>query len=126
VCIIFLLDRFKASKPKLFLMAITLCGVLEFASSWILDYFDNASYWDYKHMFLNLNGRICFAGLMAFGLGGMFGVYVAAPRLSIFLDKLGRKKSIIICAVLTTLFVIDIVCCIIFGLNSGEGVGGGY
>jgi len=126
VVILFLLDRFKANKWKLFLSAVALCAVLEFASSWALDYFNNASYWDYKNMFLNLNGRICFAGLMAFGLGGMFGVYVVAPRLSLLLDKLGKKKTQILCSILVALFGCDLVCCAIFGLNSGAGIGESY
>jgi len=126
VVIILLLDRLKANRWQLFVSTIVLCAILEYASSWILDYFMNSSYWDYKNMFLNLNGRICFAGLLAFGLGGQFGVYVAAPRLSAFLDKLGKKKVQWICSVLVALFAVDLMCCLIFGFNSGSGVGGEY
>ena len=42
------------------------------------------------------------------------------------LRKLGQKKTYILCGVLGTLFAIDLICCLIFGPNSGEGVGQKY
>ena len=56
VAIIFLLDRFKADKVKLFAMAMVVCGIIEFIASWALDFFFNSQYWDYKNEFLNVNG----------------------------------------------------------------------
>lgn len=126
VAIIFLLDRFKANKLKLFSLTVLLCGIIEFAASWILDFFYNSHYWNYKNLFMNLNGRICFAGLTAFGLGGLFGVYIAAPKLSEFAHKLKRKTLIILCVLLCVAFAADLVCCAIFGFNTGAGVGGAY
>lgn len=123
VLIILLLDRFKTKKFKLFFSAVGLCAVLEYISSWFLEFFYNSSYWDYKQMFMNVNGRICFVGLLAFGLGGLAGVYLVAPRLSLFLDKLGKNKTKLLCITLVSLFIIDLICILIFGLNTGSGVG---
>ena len=124
VAIIFLLNRFKNNPTRLFLMTVGLCGVLEYAASLILDFIYNASYWDYKEMFLNLNGRICFAGLLLFGIGGMFGIYIAGPKIREMMRSLPRRKQILICAVLVALFAADLICVAIFGFNSGSGVGG--
>ena len=44
VAIIFLLDRFKADKVKLFAMAMVVCGIIEFIASWVLDFFFNSQY----------------------------------------------------------------------------------
>ena len=126
VAIIFLLDRFKADKVKLFAMAMVVCGIIEFIASWALDFFFNSQYWDYKNEFLNVNGRICLVGLLAFGLGSLFGVYIAAPKLSEFLNSKSKKVQNIICITLSVLFIIDLICCAIFGFNKGEGVGGTY
>jgi len=126
VIMILLLGRYKDKPAKFFILAVVLCGILEYASSFILEFIYNSSYWDYKDMLFNLNGRICLAGLIAFGLGGLFAVYAVAPRLSIFLDKLGKKKATIICTVLVVLFTVDLGCCAVFGFNSGEGVGSEY
>lgn len=126
VAIIFLLDRFKEHKGRFFALAMLVCGILEFASSWILDFFFNSHYWDYKDMLFNLNGRICLVGLILFGLGGMAGVYVIAPKLSGMLRKRNKKLLIPIAAVLCVLFALDGVMCMCFGFNIGSGVGGVY
>ena len=123
VLMILLLNRFRKNRVKMITLMILLCGVLEYMGSFILDFIYNRSYWDYRTMFLNLNGRICLAGLIAFAIGGCFGVYVAGPRLRRFMHSLSRKKQIMICAVLILVFAADMVCCTVFGFNSGSGVG---
>ncbi len=124
VAIIFFLNPFKEKKRTVFFTTIGICAVLEYLTSWILEFMFNSSYWDYNQMVLNVNGRICLAGLIAFGLGGLFGIYLAAPRLSMFLDKLGKKKARIMLAGLVALFIVDFICCIAFGFNTGNNVGG--
>ncbi|MBR3532608.1 MAG: DUF975 family protein [Clostridiales bacterium] len=123
VFIIFFLNRFKDNKPKLFVSAMILCGILEYLTSFILEFFYNASYWDYKTMFINLNGRVCIAGLLAFALGGFLGVYLLGPMIRRCLDHIGPKKTKVLCIALTALFVADIICVLVFGPNGGEGVG---
>lgn len=123
VAIIFILDRFKANKPKFFGLSILICGILEFFTSWILDFVFNSQYWDYKDSILNVNGRICLSGLLLFAFGGMAGVYIIAPKLSAFLKEHNKKREIVLCVILCVAFVIDLICCAIFGLNSGAGVG---
>ncbi len=86
VFIVFLLDRFRKDKGKVFVLGIVLCAVLEYITSFILDFMFNSSYWDYKSEFLNINGRICFSGLIAFGIGGMAAVYFVAPAIGNFLS----------------------------------------
>ena len=58
--------------------------------------------------------------------GSLFGVYIAAPKLSEFLNSKSKKVQNIICITLSVLFIIDLICCAIFGFNKGEGVGGTY
>ena len=122
--IITLLDRFKGNKIKFFISSVALCSVLEYLTSFFLEFIFNSSSWDYNSDFLNLNGRICFAGMVAFGFGSMSGMYIVAPAISNFSVKLKKKYQIIIAAVLCTAFAVDFICCLIFGFNSGRGVGG--
>jgi uncharacterized membrane protein len=121
--IILLLSRFKKNKPKLFVMTMVLCGILEYLTSFVLDYFQNAEYWNYDKMFVNLNGRVCLAGLIAFALGGFLGVYILGPFIKRILTLLGKKKTIILCSVLIAAFVVDFVICMVHGPNTGKGVG---
>ena len=124
VAIIFFLNPFKEKKTTVFFTTMGICAVLEYLTSWILEFMFNSSYWDYNEMVLNVNGRICLAGLIAFGLGGLFGIYIAAPKLSGLLDKLGKKKTRIILATLVIIFIIDTICCYTIGFNTGSNVGG--
>ena len=111
---------------KLFGISLVVSAVLEYFTSFIMDFIFDSFYWDYKEMFLNINGRICLAGILAFGIVAMFAVYVAAPSIMRIKRRLSdsRIKNIII--VLTVFFVIDLVYCIVYGFNSGDGVGGVY
>ena len=121
---VLLLDRFKENKLKLIALEVILCAVLEYLASFVLDFAFNSSYWDYKDMLLNLNGRICFAGLTAFALGGMAAIYFVAPAIANFADRHAKSQRVVTACVLCILFVIDVICCILFGFNSGAGVGG--
>ena len=124
--IIVFLSRFKNNKPKLFILTMVLCGILEYATSFYLEFFNNSKYWDYNDMFGNLNGRVCLAGLLAFALGGFLGIYILGPLIKQWIAKLGNKKTTILCVVLVTAFLIDFICCRIFGANAGAGVGEKY
>ncbi len=121
---VLLLNRFKENKIKIIILEVLVCGILEYATSFVLDIIFNRSYWDYHTDFLNVNGRICIAGLTAFALGGLAAIYLIAPALSNFADKFSKKRQIICASILCGLFVLDIICCIVFGFNAGEGVGG--
>lgn len=65
-CILILLLRERFSKRPImfFLSSVVVCGVIEFATSWILKQIFHARWWDYSNQFLNLDGRICLSGLL--------------------------------------------------------------
>lgn len=126
VFIIALLNRLKHHKLKLFVSTMILCGILEYATSFVIEFFSNRSYWDYHNMQLNLNGRVCLAGLIAFDIGGFLGIFIVGPLIKNLMHRLGDKRAKIICSILIALFVIDIICCNIFGPNIGEGIGKEY
>lgn len=126
VLCILLLDRFKENMYKTFVMIMALAGALEFFTSWYLDFFHNAHYWQYYDKFANLNGRICLEGLLIFGIGGSFAIYIAAPYMSRMFEKWNKNVRWTLCVILCLLFAIDWICCQIFGLNSGTGVAGAF
>lgn len=126
VLMLLLLDRFRGNVAKFFLLSVLVCGVLEYWTSWYLDFFYNSTYWDYKNMLVNLNGRICLSGLLVFGIGGIIVDYIAAPIIS-FLLRRGNKKAVnIICILLCAAFAFDQIYSLLFGFNSGSGVGGTF
>ena len=68
---------------------------------------DGQKWWDYTGFFLNLNGRICAEGLLAFGIGGMAIVYFVAPFLDNYFRKIKLEIILPICAALMLIFVSD-------------------
>lgn len=92
-----------------FLSCIGVAGVLEYATSWILEYVYHTRWWDYSSEPLNLNGRICVSNLLLFGIAGLFLVYFLYPKLKKLFAQLPRKCKIAVDTVLSTMFCIDAV-----------------
>lgn len=123
IACILLLDRYKKNLPKTFFLIMLTAGILEFFISWGLDFFLNSSYWNYNGWFANLNGRICLAGLLAFGLGGSLAIYIVGPYVKKKAALLSPSLRRGICILFSILFCADLLCCLLFGLNSGSGIG---
>jgi len=66
---------------QIFLFAMVGSAVLEYVTSWALEHFFHARWWDYSRMPLNLNGRICLPASLLFGLAGLGIVYGLLPTL---------------------------------------------
>lgn len=55
-----------------FLLALVLCGTLEYITSWLMEKLFHARWWDYSQKRFNINGRVCASNLLAFGVMGVF------------------------------------------------------
>ncbi|WKY44646.1 DUF975 family protein [Eubacteriaceae bacterium ES2] len=108
VLILTLLYRFRKTPTKNFGMIVLICGLVEYYTSFFLQLFFNAEWWDYSGYFLNINGRICAEGSLVFGLGGMMIVYVLAPFLDTFFKKFSFKVTLPLCMALILLFGADL------------------
>ena len=108
ILILLVLNRLRGKPVAEFFAAIVLCGVVEYATSWLLEVTQNGmKWWDYSGYFLNLNGRICAEGLLAFGLGGMAVVYAAAPLLDNLIRRLPRRVLLPAALCLSLVFCTD-------------------
>ena len=121
VLILVLLKRFRDKPWKLFLSAIILCGIVEYTGAWMLETFKHMKYWDYSGYFLNIQGRVCFEGLMVFGLGGCAFTYILGPLLDNLCNKINPKRKHILCAILLAIIGVDYVCASIHP-NAGKGI----
>ena len=121
VFILFILKPFRNNYIKYFISAIILCGVLEYTTAWYLETFMGMKWWDYSGYFLNIHGRVCFEGLLVFGLGGCAVTYLVAPILDDLYNKISPKLRIIICAILIMFYGVDFAYSTIHP-NAGEGI----
>lgn len=104
-----------------FFAIIVLCGAIEYFTSLIQEMMFGMRWWDYSGYFLNLDGRICAEGLIAFGVLGMMGIYILAPALDTLFMKINAKILAPVTAVLMSLFLADAVYSQ-FVPNVGEGI----
>lgn len=79
VLIILLLEHQAENPVEVFILAMVLCGILEYITSYLMEKLFHARWWDYSTKHFNLNGRVCANTLIPFGLLGLVLVYVAKP-----------------------------------------------
>ncbi len=101
------------SKPVgLFVMSVTLCAIIEYIVSFILEKLFKTRWWDYSHKKFNINGRVCLENLIPFGFGCMLVMYVINPLIYKLVNIIPNNILIIIGIILLIIFIVDI--CISF------------
>ena len=63
----------------IFIISTIGSAIAEFGTSWVLEKRFNARWWDYSHMPLNIQGRICLPVSLCFGLAGVAVVKLLLP-----------------------------------------------
>lgn len=92
-----------------FILAIVICSLVEYITSYIMELIFRVRWWDYSNRFLNINGRICLANTICFGLLGMLIVCFLNP---FFINYISNMNYIILNIITIILFItttIDIV-----------------
>lgn len=102
-----LLNNFKKRPVVVFLLVMVISGVMEYFTSYYLEMTKGVKYWDYSNFFLNLNGRICLEGLLAFAFAGTFCVYGIGPFFNEKLNKVPERVKWLLAIMLVCLFVLD-------------------
>ena len=98
-----LLGKYRDDIIVLFIMSLTICSLLEYFASLILEIIFKVRWWDYSERLLNLNGRICMENGIKFGIGGVLLVRYFHPLFCQFLDSFSVQ---FICILGTILFIV--------------------
>ena len=67
---------------QVFVVSALGSAVLEYVTSYVLERWFHARWWDYSNVPLNLNGRICLPFTLCFGLAGMAVYYYASAAVA--------------------------------------------
>ena len=70
--IVLLLKKYENDIIALFVMAVVVCSIMEYITSYVLEKLFNTRWWDYSNIKFNINGRVCLQNLVAFGIFGVF------------------------------------------------------
>ena len=79
ILMILFLQEYRTQPFVLFVLAIIICSVLEYLTSFILEKVFKIRWWDYSHKKFNINGRICLETMVPFGIIGSLLVYFINP-----------------------------------------------
>ena len=98
-----LLGKYKDDIIVLFIMSLTICSLLEYFASLIMEKIFKVRWWDYSDRLLNINGRICLENGIKFGIGGVILNRYFHPLLLSFLDSF---PDVLLITIGTIMFVI--------------------
>ena len=122
VLILTFLNRLRSHPVIEFCAAIVLCGFLEYMTSVFTEFTTGGKkWWDYSGYFLNLNGRVCAEGLLAFGIGGIAVVYILAPLIDNIINRINSKILRPVCIAVAAVFLADFVYSQFYP-NTGHGI----
>lgn len=107
LAITILLKNYTKDPIVLFLMAVIICGTLEYFTSYIMEKVFKARWWDYSTKKYNINGRICLETVVPFGILGCLVMYVLNPITFKYLNMISDSMLDIISAICFTIFITD-------------------
>lgn len=108
IVITLLLGKYTNDWIVLFFMAIITCGILEYATSYIMEKLFHARWWDYSKRKYNINGRVCLETLIPFGILGLIIMYITNPFIFSNLAKVPEQTLNTIAIISAIIFTIDI------------------
>ncbi len=109
VVMIFLLSHYEDDLFTLFVMSAFICTLLEYLTSLILEKIFKLRWWDYSNKKFNIEGRVCLANSLLFGLGGLIVVKVLNPILDNYLKLLDSTTLEVIAIVIFIIFLADFI-----------------
>lgn len=89
--ITFLLEQYVNDPFVLFIMAILICGTLEYLTSFFMEKIYKARWWDYSQKKFNINGRVCLETIIPFGILGLLIMYILNP---FFIENIEKIPNI--------------------------------
>ena len=98
-----------ASPVLLFIIGIVFSTLIEFVAGFILDKLFHARWWDYSDMKFNVNGYICLAFSIIWGLAIAFVLRVVQPAFESLVNIIPYMFGVISLIIIYTVFIADII-----------------
>ena len=91
----------------LFVMAIVICSILEYTTSFVMEKIFKIRWWDYSNRKFNINGRICLETMIPFGILGCLMIYFVNPFMFAIIDMIPSNFINIIAVILFIIYLVD-------------------
>lgn len=98
----------------LFFLCAAVTGIVEYIIGFGGIHFFGMRLWDYRELFLNLNGIICFRSVVSFAVMGLVFHYLLEPTAERMVGKLPPKTVQAVCLVLLLVFATDCILSALF------------
>ena len=107
--IIFTLSKYMDDMFILFIMAVVVCSILEYLTSFIMEKLFRTRWWDYSDYKFNINGRVCLETMWVFGALACIVMYCVNPPLLAFFNSMPTTLFNILFYVLFVIFFADVI-----------------
>lgn len=111
---IYAVKPLKRNPVVLFFACALITGVVEYIIGYVGIHYFNLRLWDYRGLFLNLDGIICFRSVANFAVLGLVFHYLLEPAAERIYRKLSPVAIRVTCSTLLCLFVVDSVISALF------------
>ncbi len=119
--LIYAFGRRNHSFWNIFIGSALICAFIEYGTAVVLEHSFHRKWWDYKNVFLNMEGRICLPVVLLFGLAGYLLVRLLAPCMDRQITRLSTAVQKCICIVLAGLLFMDFLYSVAVP-NTGYGI----
>lgn len=93
----------------LFLAGMIVTGVFEYFVSWLMETLFHQRWWDYTGWPLNINGRVCIIGGIAFGLFTVALIKFIAPFTLGLVDSMSEIAIVVMAVIVALVMLIDTI-----------------
>ena len=96
------LDQYKDNIITVFFLAVILCSILEYLTSYLMEKIFKVRWWDYSNKLFNINGRVCGENAILFGLFTIIIIYLIEPPLENIISNINTSNLIILSTIYTS------------------------
>lgn len=107
--LIYAMKPLKKYPMRLFFLCVGITGVVEYIIGFAGIRYLGLRLWDYRGLFLNYEGIICFRSVVSFGIMGVVFHYLLEPAAEKLYFRISEKVIRSVCSVLAVLFVADCI-----------------
>lgn len=93
----------------LFLAGMVLTGSLEYFVSWVLEEIFDTRWWDYSAWPFNINGRVCLAAELAFGILSVLLIKVIHPAAISYIARMPERTIHFVCLITALILLMDLI-----------------
>ena len=104
---IYVMKPLKKHPLLLFLLCVAVTGVVEYIIGFAGIHLFGMRLWDYRGLFLNIGGIICFRSVVSFGVLGLVFHYLLEPAAERMVQSANPNTVHAVCLVLGLLFLTD-------------------